>query len=361
MKKTKKIIIISLIFFHLLMPFSFVSADYWGGNKASALLKQTLEEIRYQVITAINATAKMIAIKQATSIIETLLYNGTQRNIRNYRTFLVQDPREKAIAYSQDFLTNSLRGTTSGDYTPASGGSDPLGDAIQKAGESVIDQWKGTTQPSVDYMNYCSNPSDVFADGNYRCFEAIIANPLNTPIGMALAMDAITAAQYEKEQLVAQTTAQSSGVLPQLDPETGDIVLPSSVVEEIQLQRIKLPLEALANGDSSVFSSMIQSFAVSLIVGIVERGLGEVDQAVDQNVKAFQKQYREEMGEYYDTIGPAINYATDAYEYAKHTQQRNAAKQDNDATVNDAEIQMDNSAIQDNPTQVGQDPDPVGE
>lgn len=318
---TKKIIASALIMFSLSLPYHNAHAGYWGENFMANGVKQLLEEISVQIREAIASTAKMVAIKQATSSIESLLYGGSSspRNIKNFEEFLIEDPQEKAITYAEDFLTTSLRGTTSGDYT-SSGGSaaSSLKTAIESAGESIIDSKDGN-QMVVDLAD-CTGDS-FFSDGDYKCFSSIFSNPLNTPIGMALATDQVLQASYQKEKEIAQTEATSSGVLGQKN-EKGEITNPSSVVEEIQLQQITLPLEALANGDSNVFSSAIQSFAITLITDVVERGLGEVEQSIDENMDAFRRQYEEEMGDYYDTVGPALEYSNDAYDYMQKQQNK---------------------------------------
>lgn len=292
----------------------------WGTlDMVGDIWKQMAEVIYTEITNAIKASAKMAAIKQATSMIESLLYGGSgssQRNISDFNKFLIEDPSELAVTYGQDFLTNTLRGTASGDYTSSGGGE--LSQMIQSAGESVIDSWEGKDTPTVDYAEHCGDISggNYFADGNFKCFSAIMSNSVNTPIGMALAVDKATAEKYIQEKEVALLKATSSGVLPEIGSD-GRVKLPRSIVEEIQLQQITLPLESLANGDSSVFSSMIQSFAVSLIVGVVERGLGEVEESVDKNVKSFSKQYEKEYDNMTKKTGPASNYSFDKYSSAQ--------------------------------------------
>ncbi|MEN8252416.1 MAG: hypothetical protein ABFQ53_02460 [Patescibacteria group bacterium] len=299
----------------LATPVYNVSAGYWSENYSANAMKQMMEEVYDEIKKAINSAAKMASIKQATSTIESALYgdSSSPRNIDNFEDFIINAPREKAITYAEDFLTNSLRGTTSGDYTSTSGGSgDALGESIEEAGQNVIDKWSGDSESGTDYQEYCSDTSDIFADGNYQCFSAIMSNPLNTPIGMALATEAVTAAAYEAEQQKADLIAKSTGVLPALDDQ-GNVMLPSSMVEEIQLQQITLPLKALANGDSNVFASRIQSFAVSLIMDIVERGLGEVAEGASKNLEAIENKYDTEMSEIQNTVGPSMNYSNDSY------------------------------------------------
>jgi hypothetical protein len=322
---TKKIIVIILFCTLLITPARQVSAGYWSENFSANAMKQMLEEISTQIREAIFSAAKMAAIKQATSSIENALYGGNSspRNIKNFEEFLIQDPQEKAVTYAQDFLTTSLRGTTSGDYTSMSGsGGSGLSQALESAGESVINNLEGNSVPRVDYMEHCPSDGDFFADGNFKCFSAIMSNSLNTPIGMALAVDQVANTKYQQQKEVAELEATSSGTLRQKD-EQGNTVVPKSVVEEIQLQQITLPLEALANGDNNAFSSLIQSFAVQLVTNVIERGLGEVEQGIEQNLDAFERQYQDELGNLSDTVGPAAEYSGNSYNYINRNQDAN--------------------------------------
>lgn len=301
----KKICVLSLMLLMTMMPFSYARADMWGSNFGAAGMKEMLEEIYDEIQKAIAAAAKMAAIEQATSSIESSLYGGdsSPRNIKNFDDFLVQGPQDKTVAYGEDWLTSTTGGKGgSSDYTSSSDGGD-LGSSLQDAGDSVLDDWNGKNEMKADYDEYCSSTSELFADGNYLCFDAIMANPVNTPIGLKQEMDKAMVAKYQQEQDVAKLTATSPGTLPQYD-DNGDVELPNSVVEEIQKQQVTLPLDALANGDSNVFSELIQSFAVELITNVINNGLSEAQDSMDKNNDAFQNQYDDEYGNASSSAGP---------------------------------------------------------
>lgn len=357
MHKTHRKIIAIVLLGHFMAYTTFApiaAAGYWGETWGSLSYKQQLEEMAQQVRDAINAAAKMASIKMVISMIEKLLYGNSSspRNIRNFNDFLIADPLGAAVTYGQDFLTQTMRGMGSGDYTSASGGvgGDFLAQVLQDAGQSVLDEWSGKVTQTVDYMDYCNlsggsgvgganyltgqgGDGGIFADGNFLCFSAIMANPINTPVGMALAVDRATGAKYQQEQEVAKLMATSTGVLPSIDLN-GMITVPADMVAYIQRAQAEVPLAALAAGDSKVFSTLIQSFAVTMIVGIMQRGLGEVSEAIDKNIASFRRQYQEKFGDVMNTIGPAASYASDAYAAAQK-QRSNSAPWDNPDTPQD--------------------------
>ncbi len=88
-----------------------------------------------------------------------------------------------------------------------------------------------------------------------------------------------------------------------------------------------------------------------MIVGIMQRGLGEVNEATDKNIAAFQRQYQEKFGDLMNKVGPAASYAKDAYTAAQQQQQRQEKRSevwDNPDTPED-ESRQGRPVIWDNP------------
>ena len=102
------------------------------------------------------------------------------------------------MAYGETFLTSAMRGTSSGDYS-AAGGAGSLSADIKASGDNVIANWKGSKKATVDFASACSG--DAIIDQDYKCLSKILSNPLNSPIGMAIAVDASIAAKYQEENV----------------------------------------------------------------------------------------------------------------------------------------------------------------
>ncbi len=277
MKNKKVIFMIVIAFFIFIRPTPAHAAAnaVWGLlNILGDTYKQLLEEIFLSIRDSAASAAKMAAIQQTTSTINSLLYDGSSspRNIGNYYDFMVSDPEDQAITYAETFLTDALRGTASSDYSGGGGGA-ILGDSIEAAGQQMLAQLQNTDTPTIDYEDECTG-STTFSEGNYKCFGAIMDNTLNIPTGVAMEVDKAYDEKKETEQKIQEAKADFSGVLPDID-ENGNIKLVKSVVEEVQLQQIKLPLQALATGDTKVFSSIIKGVAASMMMEIVKNGFPE--------------------------------------------------------------------------------------
>ncbi len=332
-----KLYIIVFAFLFCILPKPTHAAVAWGTlNIVGDMTKQMMEEVSRQVYDALNSSLKMAAIKQATSTIETLLYgsSSSQANIRNYQSFLIEQPHNTAVAYAENFLTTTLQGTASGDYI-SSGGSinSTIGNALETTGQAVIDNLDNKTPLQADYAAYCEG-DDFFATGDYTCFSAIFNNPsANTIYGIALETEKAYGAAYQQEQFIQKMYATSDGSLPILNPD-GSVKVPKSVVEALQLQQVTLPLEALANGDSGVFSTAIQSFAVALITDVIEQGVGEVEQNINDNVAAFHNQYLKDLDNIGTQVGPAVQYSNDIYTEIQKAQNRNQSQGGGEPWIN---------------------------
>ncbi|MEA3323276.1 MAG: hypothetical protein U9Q12_03560 [Patescibacteria group bacterium] len=280
--KNKKVIFMIIIAFFIFIrptPAEAKANAVWGLlNVLGDTYKQLLEEIFLAIRDSAASAAKMAAINQTTSTINSLLYDGSSspRNIGNYYDFIASAPEEKAVTYAETFLTDAMRGTASSDYTGGGGGA-LLGGSIETAGQQMLTQLQNTNTPTIDYEDECTG-NDFFSEGNYKCFATVMDNSLNIPTGMAMEVDKAYDEKKETEQKIQEAKASFSGVLPDVD-ENGNIKLPSSVVEEIQLQQIKLPLQALAAGDTKVFSSVIKGVAASMMMEIVKNGFPEDNQS----------------------------------------------------------------------------------
>lgn len=321
-----------------------------------------------QVRDAVNAAAKMAAIKAVTQTIDSLVFgkSSSPRTISNFTDFLVTDPMNKTIAYGQDFLTQTLRGMGSGDYTSASGGvgGDFLTQMLQDTGNRVLDDWRGKNMPTVDYMDYCnlsggsgmgganyltgqSSDGGIFADGNFLCFSAIMSNSVNTPIGLAMALDQEMLAKYQQEKDVASLMATSTGILPELDAY-GNVKKSLNDVQNLMNMPFRIWEEALANADSKAFATLIQAYVVAMIADIAERGFSTVGDAVSNNVATMGNKYQQEYGKVLDRVGPTASYARDSYTAAQQQRSR-TAPWDNPDTPEDESRQENRPAVWDNP------------
>ncbi len=274
LKKNIIIIFISvtLVFVYPVQTYAYAWPDI-TGNAFGEFLGELLEIVK----DAAASAAKMAAISQATSTINSLLYSANQpRNIGNYVTFLAEIPYQEASTYAENFLTEAMRGASSGDFT--GGGGSELSDNVETAGQFTLAALTDTSTPTIDFQDECTG-ENYFSEGNFKCFTKIISNSLNMPIGMAVATEDAFVQSYNQKKEMQEANAAYSGVISSMDDD-GNIKLPSALVLEIQNQQIKLPLAALAAGDTSVFSSVIKSFAATLTTKIVTEGIQQTSQSI---------------------------------------------------------------------------------
>ncbi len=309
----KNILFILFLFFVFNINTKNVDAGVWS-NVASDIAIEVSREIRIELRIAINAAAKMAAIKQIQNTIQSSLANGSNspKYITNYRDFLIEEPYVQAQVSTEGFLTTTLKGQTSGNYISANVDASAEGvnlsypQYLSNIGQVVID---GNVQAEVDIMDICDPLEGLFSQGNWDCFETMMNNPLNTPVGLAMATERHLAETTAELQLTAQGVAQSSngGFLPITDSD-GNITLPAGVVAELQIKGVTLPLDAIANSDSEAFSTLIQAFTMSAISNVVNYGLGEVNKKFQNSSSQFSSAFSVEYNNSLELNGPGIMF-----------------------------------------------------
>ena len=284
------------------------------SNVASDVALRMSEEMMIEIRIAINAAAKMAAIKQVQNTIQSSLASGgndSPKYITNYREFLITSPHDQAKVVTENFLTVTLKGQTSGNYVSANftGGEGvqiSYQQYLSNIGQVVIE---GGVQVEVDIMEICDPLEGLFSQGNWDCFETMMNNPINTPVGLAIATEGYLNQKTAEYQLTAQGVVQSSagGFLPIVDVD-GKVSLPSGVVAELQIKRVTLPIDAIANSDSEAFSVLIESFAMTAISNVVNYGLGEVNKQFQNSSSQFSSKFNLEYSSALETNGPEMMF-----------------------------------------------------
>jgi hypothetical protein len=308
----KKIIIVILVSLFLVKA---QNAQAVWSNVGTDFGIFSAEQIAIQVRAALAASAKMFAIRQVQYTIDSLLSGGTAspRYIKNYQEYLFEDAKDQAIVMTEEFLTTSLKGKTSGNYyfSDMGGGSEEgvsmgYNDYMESVGLSVI----ADEDTTVDITEVCDPmQAGIFEDGNWDCFNTMFSKQENLPVGLALTVEehfANAASQYQKE---AEVKAQSSGFLPLFD-ENGDIKLPTGVNAELQIMGVTMPIDAIVNADTEVFATIIQAAAVTAITSVVEYGLGEVEKSYQDSVDKFSREYSTNFNNTSTELGPGVKFNT---------------------------------------------------
>lgn len=315
--------IFTFIFLFILIFNTKISkADAIWSNVASDIAIEVSREVRIQIRIVVNAQAKMMAIKQVQSTIESSLVGASDspKYIKNYRDFLVTSPYESAqIATNEIFLTAALEGKTSGGgYVSATMTGTEEGisanmtynDYLKNIGEVAI---KGNDEGvKVTIDDICNPLEGLFSQGDWDCFSEIMDNQINLPVGLAVATESYLNQKTEEYQLEAKVMAQSSegGFLPIIDVN-GNVTLPSGITADLQTKIVTLPIDSVANSDSDVFSTLAQALTINTINKITQNGIGEVEKSYRNSSDKFSSRFGVSFTDALEKNGPETNFNMD--------------------------------------------------
>lgn len=316
-------------------------ADVWGANMAATIAKQAMEVAYAEMQAAILGTLKVTAYELLNTQVGQLI-GGTGSSdaliISDWEDFLVSQPRESTALYMNDFFSQSFRGKNTCDYVPvSSSGSDPYSDAVvsscaavregvrfvrnypaaitdyarRSIGGAVAEGMGTARQYTLD--QFCSDPSDMFAAGNWKCWSARHANPYNDHLSYALQAQSAYAQELEKQRQLAQIQGVAyQGYRPQTTPDGRYVVTPGSLIKDIQSSVTDLgnKIIAAANHPGEFLSALITSFVTSYIQQTIRNGVGEIQQHITTAVRDTDRRVSSEINRVVNEAGPAAQYWT---------------------------------------------------
>jgi hypothetical protein len=249
--------IVSVLFFGTFTPQA--HAGVWGEGYGSQVYAKVYEDLRITLRGALTGALKQAVGRIMNTQITAMIGGGNGKGplfIANWQAFLISDPRRAANVYINDFFSMTTSGRNSfSQYIPvvsvsanasgveasaviqtslnthqrswlASEGIVPTAQAAlaqNSAPQNVydsnyykymtdgakmsIDVSMGAVPPRVDLLNYVRGPSEIFAQGNWRGFNAFFSNQANNPFGYSLMAQTAYHGKFTQEQDKARTQA----------------------------------------------------------------------------------------------------------------------------------------------------------
>lgn len=285
-------------------------AGSWGEAIAAAQMKFTMETIRRQIEGVLLGTLKIAAVQVLNSQVGQLISGGVSGQplfITDYNEFLYQRPKERADIYMNDFFTMSTRGRSSrANYIGVGDRSGSIGKNYSGYLESV------GRQASVDagrirtynLDEYTSDPQTMFAEGDWRAFNAFISNPANNPYGYALQAEQVYNNKLAQEYQSASVEAQSSGFIA--SRQGGRIVTPAGSIEAAlnNIQDIPNKIIAAASNPGELLSGVVSGVANRMVTTLIQTGIGMVEQNIYRAVSSVDRAVAGSTGGALRTLGP---------------------------------------------------------
>ena len=316
-KSTRKVVISVLIFFNAVF-FLFpqpAHAQYWGTvNIFSDLMINMMEGIQRSIEGALLGSLKVAAVQMLNTQVGQLVSGGVSGRplfITDFNDFLYQGPAERADLYMNDFFTLTTRGQSARANYISVGDSGGIGGNYAAYLESVgrqVTTERGRINIS-DLNEYTPSPEAMFAEGDWRAFNAFFSNPANNPYGYALQAEEVYQNKLAREQRAAEIEAQSSGFLAA--KQGGRVVTPAGSIEAAlnNVQDLGNRIIAGADNPAEFLSGVVAGVANRMVSNLIQRGVGQVESTIRREVYTVGRQVDGALSRSVRELGPAAPFA----------------------------------------------------
>jgi hypothetical protein len=295
---------LGVVFFLFPQP---VRADVWAANFAAAVMKQMLEKIARQIEGSLLGSLKMAAVQMLNQQVGQLIGGGTSgqaRFIVNFNDFLYQGPAQRTELYMNDFFTMTTRGRgSSANYIGASGGN--YSGYLESVGRQAI----GGTQGEINLEEYTASPQTMFAEGDFRAFNAFFSNPYNNPFGYSLEVEKAYQNKLAMEQQAAAIKATAAGGYLPVE-QNGMVITPAGSIQAAvtNIQNIPNQIIASATNPGEFLSGVVSAMANKVVTNLVQNGIGQVQSNIQREIGGVNSQVNSALKQATNLYGPAAPF-----------------------------------------------------
>lgn len=254
----------------------------WGISDAVAT--NVFDAIRQIITGTLLQTYKIAAVEVLNSRVGQMVsgggYGGRPLVITNYNDFLYRAPAQRTGLYMNDFFTLTTRGKSySSNYIPAGYSGNNFGGNYSayliSMGKASILENAGFNQ--VNLEEYVPSPELMFANGDWRAFNAFFANPANNPYGYALQAERAYQQKLAMEQEQARIKAMSGGGFLPVE-RNGMVITPARTIGDVveHVTTLGNTIIAAAQNPYELAGGVVVAVANRMINNLIQRGLGEM-------------------------------------------------------------------------------------
>jgi hypothetical protein len=332
-------------------------ADAWGANQAAAVWTWVVNKIGRHIEGVLLGSLKMTAMNLLNSQIGQLIgggATGAPRFITNWQDALYVDPMRNTQLAMNDFFTLTTRGmASSANYIPARASSgitgwsfssqklsdgnahlnNPLavGDPFALRAEGMVSSAAALDAGGGNYAQYLQNvgrasiaggpesmtlqeygssPQEIFQKGSWEGFDALVSNPLNNAYGYSQITQQRYYTELERQQEIARTQAIAYQGFEGTGGPGGTITTPGSTIKSLvdNANDFGNKLIAGAANPAELAGSLAAAATSKVINGLVNKGIGMVQETIGRQVAAINNQARAIVGEATSALGPGARF-----------------------------------------------------
>lgn len=293
-------------------------AQAWGAvNIFSDLMINIVQQIQTQIKAAITGTLKVAAITILNSKVGQMVGGTSAGNalfITDWSDYLYGEPGQNTMFIMNDWFSRSTRGKhSSANYTGIgdqnSVGRNYPGYLVAYAKQSMPGQDSpGDGAGFYDLGDYVATPTDLFENGNYRAFNALISNPYNNPYGFSMMAQSQYATTFARQQETARTMAQSSGFKCKM--QSGACVTPAATISDMvsNAQNIGNNMIAAAQEPGQLLSGVVNAVVNKAMTSLIQKGIGQVQSTLQRELRKVDTQVAGALNKANQQLGPGAKF-----------------------------------------------------
>ena len=301
------------LFLFTTTPVKHVHAGVWGESFGSMFAQVGIEKVFAYLEQILQGIAKRLVVELAVRKANELTGDGNKNSpsfITDYKRYIYSVALDESMVFANDFLTETLGGKASGlVYTAATGGLQSLGRNYMNylAAEARSGLTKGYCTYSLD--QYTNDPILSLQAGDWRVFNAILANPCNNPAGYTNEVKQAFEMDLQKRSEIAKTKAiASQGFIG--TEKNGIVTAPGVILKDLvsNVQKTSLELIPNANGWGEILAAAAGAFTNQMMTNLFQKGFESVAKKVDRELGKVDGKVIEARKDLQKELGPGANF-----------------------------------------------------
>jgi len=252
---------------------------------------------------------KQAAAKALNKEISNMVGGSSSSNamfVTDWQDYLIKQPEQKTKVFLNAYIDQATSGRGSlSQYIPA--GSEGFGlNAANYNNQLKIGATASIVNPKDPKVTYVGNPSQMFAEGNFRNLSLYLSG-INNPWAFNLHIQEKFDETKKNEQLTAAEKARAGSGFTGTE-SNGKTITPGILIKEQMagVQNIGNTIIGNATNIPEVITAIVSQMAIQSI----KQGVGKVQANIQKEVTTAQNQASSQLNSAVQQLGPGAQYTS---------------------------------------------------
>lgn len=296
-------------FLLIAVPAPVARAGVWGESFAANFMEIAINQVLKFIEGTLKGIAKRLAIELAVRQANKVTGHAERNRpsfITDYKNYLYDVALDETMTATNDFLTQTLGAKYSGlVYTAASGNLQSLGRNYMNylAAEAQVGLAASYCKYTLD--QYTTDPVRALQLGDWRVFNAIVANECNNPAGYAQQTRRFFQDDLRRRSEANRVRAIAGGGF--LGPEkNGQITAPGAIIRDVTAKAQNMVFDAIPNANDwgEILAAAAGAFVNTMMTNLVQDGFESVSKRVSRELGKVDAKVLEARRDLEQQLGP---------------------------------------------------------